>query len=67
MKEPGLDGRHRDENGQIRQKNGNTRIGTLRETYGDDFAQGHRSDKKLENVLRDENASSLTELVRRKK
>jgi hypothetical protein len=29
----GLDGRHRDENGEIRQKNGNTRVETLRKTY----------------------------------
>lgn len=32
----GLDGRKRDENGEIRQKNGNTLVGTLRKTYGDD-------------------------------
>ncbi len=65
MKEPGLDARHRDQNGQIRQKNGNTLVGTLRETYGDDFARGHRSDMKLENLLKDEGASSLSDLLRR--
>jgi hypothetical protein len=62
---PGLDSRHRDENGQIRQKNGNTLVGTLRETYGATFAPGHRSDMRLDTLLRVENASSLTEFLRR--
>ncbi len=66
MKEPGIDDRHRDQNGQIRQKNGNTLVGTLRQTYGDDFAAGHRSDTKLENLLREEGASSLSDFLRRK-
>jgi hypothetical protein len=43
-KQPGLDGRHRDANGQITSKHGNTTVGTLRQTYGDNFAQGTRSD-----------------------
>lgn len=38
IKNTGLDGRSRDENGQTRAKNGNTRIDTLRETYGEGFA-----------------------------
>ncbi len=46
-----LDGRHRDANGEIRRKNGNTEIGTLREIYGEDFAAGRRSDMKLETLL----------------
>ena len=58
----GLDGRDRDENGQIRRKNGNTEIGTLRRIYGDDFGEGHRSDMKLENLLKEEGVSSLSEL-----
>lgn len=61
----GLDNRDRDENGEIRRKNGNTLVGTLRETYGADFAKGYRSDMKLENLLNTENASSLSELLRR--
>ncbi|TXN21844.1 hypothetical protein [Methylobacterium sp. WL19] len=65
MKQPGLDGRHRDQNGQIRQKNGNTRVGTLREQYGDDFATGYRSDTHLSTVLRREEAPSLSQLLRR--
>jgi len=62
----GLDGRHRDKDGTIDRKHGNTRVDTLRETYGDGFAPGVRGDKKLENLLRDENASSLSEYLKRK-
>ena len=47
----GLDGRMRDQDGTIRQKRGDTLVKTLREKYGDDFAQGYRSDTKLETVL----------------
>jgi hypothetical protein len=39
-KQPGLDNRHRDNSGQTCEKNGYTRIGTLRETYGENFAEG---------------------------
>jgi hypothetical protein len=34
MQQPGLDHRHRDKNGEISRKHGNTLIRTLRETYG---------------------------------
>jgi len=47
-KQPGLDGRHRDVDGQIHQKRGDTLIGTLRQEYGDDFAPGVRSDMRLD-------------------
>ena len=60
-KQPGLDGRHRDKDGDIHRKMGNTRISTLRKTYGDDFAEGWRGDKKLENLLADTGAKSLTD------
>jgi hypothetical protein len=60
-KQPGLDGRHRDQNGEIHHKMGNTRISSLRETYGDDFAADRRSDMKLENLLKDTGAKSLTD------
>lgn len=62
----GLDGRDRDENGEIRRKNGNTEIGTLRDTYGQEFAKGRRSDMKLENLLKDERVSSLSKYLRKK-
>ena len=60
-KQPGLDGRHRDKGGETHRKMGNTKIGTLRQTYGDDFAKGHRSDMKLENLLDKTGAKSLTD------
>jgi hypothetical protein len=61
----GLDGRHRDQNGQIERKKGNTKLGTLREEYGEDLAPGIRSDAKLENVLDRLGYDSLSELLRR--
>src|SRR6202044_455547 len=36
-KRPGVDNRERDSRGQIREKRGDTRIDTLRRTYGDSF------------------------------
>lgn len=65
MKQPGLDGRHRDQNGQIRQKNGTTHVGTLREQYGDGFAAGRRSDMHLSTLLEREGAASLSQLLKR--
>lgn len=61
----GLDNRERDDDGEIRRKNGNTLVGTLRETYGPTFAEGHRSDMKLETLLEQENVSSLTEYLKK--
>lgn len=62
----GLDNRCRDQNGQIRSKNGNTLVRTLRDTYGDNFAAGMRSDMKLETLLERKDADSLTELIRKR-
>jgi hypothetical protein len=64
-KQPGLDGRHRDQNGRISEKHGNTRVGTLRETYGDNFAAGTRSDAKLSTLLQREGVSSLTQYLKK--
>ena len=61
----GLDGRERDQNGQIREKRGDTRVGTLRKEYGPEFAKGYRSDTKLETV-REDTGKSLTKLVKEK-
>jgi hypothetical protein len=61
----GLDNRCRDGDGEIRHKNGNTRVDTLRETYGEDFAAGHRGDMKLRTLLERERAQSLTDLLKR--
>lgn len=58
---PGLDDRCRDQNGQIRKKNGSTTVGTLRDIYGPDFAAGVRSDAHLRTLLRGTGTSSLSE------
>jgi hypothetical protein len=60
----GLDDRCRDRDGEIRRKNGNTRVGTLRETYGSGFASGTRPDAKLSTVLRRTGARSLSEFLK---
>ena len=59
----GLDGRHRDVNGQISEKHGNTKVGTLRAEYGGSFLEGWRSDAHLETV-REETGKSLSQLLR---
>jgi hypothetical protein len=60
----GLDGRNRDQDGEIRHKNGATRIETLRETYGQDFAAGRRSDMKLDTLLDKTGAKSLSDFIK---
>jgi len=61
----GLDGRCRDNNGQIREKRGDTLVGTLRREYGPGFAPGVRSDARLD-TLRDRTGQSLTQIVKDK-
>ena len=63
--QPGLDGRHRDMNGQIERKHGNTLIGTLRQTYGEDFAAGRRSDMKLSTLLQEAGTPSLRQYLKK--
>jgi len=66
----GLDGRMRDQNvpkaGEIRQKRGDTQVGTLRNEYGDDFLPGYRSDTKLSTVREREGNKSLHQLLKKK-
>lgn len=62
----GLDHRDRDQDGQIREKNGATLVETLRDTYGPDFARGARSDMKLDTLLDKSGARSLSDLLRRR-
>lgn len=62
----GLDDRCRDQDGEIRQKRGDTLVGTLRKTYGPDFAPGVRSDTRLD-TLRDRMAgASLSKIIKGK-
>jgi hypothetical protein len=63
-KHPGLDGRSRNEDGEIRKKRTDTLVRTLRETYGDDFAHGYRSDAKLGTVLEREGAEDLSDILK---
>jgi hypothetical protein len=62
----GLDKRCRDNDGEIRHKRSDTLVGTLRETYGSDFARDYRSDAKLGTVLKNEKADTLSEFIRRR-
>lgn len=59
----GLDGRQRDQDSQIRQKRSDTKVATLREEYGQNFAKGFRSDAQL-GTVRDTTGKSLHELVK---
>lgn len=61
----GLDERCRDQDGEIRQKRGDTLVGTLRKTYGPDFAPGGRSDMRLD-TLRERTGSSLSKIIKGK-
>ena len=63
----GLDGRMRDQSGEIRQKRSDTQVGTLRKTYGDDFARGYRSDATLGTVRKREGVDSLDQLLKKNK
>jgi hypothetical protein len=63
-KQPGLDGRHRDVNGRIHEKRDDTRIDTLRQTYGEDFAKGMRGDAHLGTLLDRSGADSLSDYLK---
>jgi len=70
MKTPsgkGLDGRHRDRDGTISRKHGNTKIGTLRKEFGEHFAEGRRSAMQLKTLLVESGAASLDEYLKHRK
>jgi hypothetical protein len=59
---PGMRGiRSRNENGQLRQKRGDTHVGTTEKMYGIDL--GARSDMHLNTLLQREGVQSLNELI----
>jgi hypothetical protein len=64
MQQPGLDGRHRDKNGEISKKHGNTQIKTLRKIYGTSFASPFTDNHKLSDTLATLDEPSLTKLVK---
>lgn len=64
MKDTGLDHRHRDKDGAISKKHGNTLVGTLRKIYGKGFAAGYPDTTELSEVLHQLNETSLSQLRR---
>src|SRR5580693_5035940 len=62
----GLDGRCRDLDGEIRHKRGDTLVGTLRKTFGPDFAPGVRSDTRLDTLRKRAGGESLSKLPKKK-
>jgi hypothetical protein len=62
----GLDDRSRDQDGEIRHKRGDTLVGTLRETYGEGFAPGYRSDTRLDTLLERERCATLDQYRNKK-
>lgn len=61
----GLDGRMQDQNGRIREKRSDTKVETLRETYGENFAKGYRSDATLGTVKAKEGVETLDQLLKK--
>ena len=61
----GLDNRMRDCDGEIHKKRSDTLVGTLRKTYGEDFAGGYRADAKLGTVLKQEGVDTLDQLLKK--
>jgi hypothetical protein len=62
----GLDDRVRDADGEIRKKRSDTLVSTLRKEYGDDFANGYRSDAELGTVLKKEGKATLDQLLKKR-
>ena len=64
MNKPNLDGRHRNKDGEISGKHGNTLVRTLRKIYGQGFAAGYPETATLSEVLLQLNETSLSQLRR---
>ena len=62
----GLDDRCRDLDGEILHKRGDTLVGTLRKTYGPDFAPGVGSDTRLDTLRKRAGGESLSKLLKKK-
>jgi hypothetical protein len=63
MQQPGLHDRHRNRDGEISRKHGNTLVSTLRKIYGPSFASGAEPGETLSEVLAELDEPSLTKLV----
>jgi hypothetical protein len=66
VRQRGLDDRHRDVDGRISENHGNTRVDTLRDTYGVGFAPGARGDMHLRTLLDRTGVPSLSKLVKKR-
>jgi len=64
MSKTSLDHRHRNRDGEISGKHGDTLISTLRKIYGQSFAAGYPATDKLSEVLLQLNETSLSQLRR---
>ncbi len=64
MSKPGLDERHRNKDGEISGKHGDTLVHTLRKVYGQGFAAGYPETAKLSEVVLHLNETSLSQLRR---
>ena len=64
MSKAGLDNRHRNKDGEISHKYGNTLIRTLHKIYGRCFAAGYPETEKLSEVLLHPNETSMSQLRR---
>ena len=64
MRKAGLDNSHRNHDGEISAKHGNTLIRTLRKVYGQNFAAGYLETEQLSEVLLQLNETSLSQLRR---
>jgi hypothetical protein len=60
----GLDNRHRDKNGEISRKHGNTLVSTLRKIYGPSFAADFQPHQTLSAVLEKLDEPSLSKLIK---
>jgi hypothetical protein len=63
MEQPGVHGRHRDRNGELSKKHGNTLVRTLRKVDGEHFAAGCSPEERLSEVLQKMDEPSLLRLV----
>jgi hypothetical protein len=64
MSKPAIDARHRNKDGEISSKHGNTLVRTLRKMYGQGFAAGYPETAELSEVLLQLNETSLSQLRR---
>jgi hypothetical protein len=64
MSKPSIDARHRNKDGEITGKHGNTLVRTLRKMYGQGFAAGYPDNAKLSEVMLQLNETSLSQIRR---